>query len=73
MKYMTDCKQRLQQRRKLIREEYTIPLVLFGLFRYWYIACSSEQGGSPTDVLLHDRPLLGVVLLWSLMVLYLYW
>lgn len=41
----------------------TVPLVLFGLFRYWYVA---EQGGgeSPTDALLADWQLLVCVLLW---------
>lgn len=41
----------------------TVPLVLFGLFRYWYVV---EQGGgeSPTDALLADWQLLVCVLLW---------
>jgi 4-hydroxybenzoate polyprenyltransferase len=42
----------------------TIPLVLFGLFRYWYVVESLEGGESPTDVLLADWPLLLTVLLW---------
>lgn len=42
----------------------TVPLVLFGLFRYWYVADALERGESPTDALLSDGPLLLTVLVW---------
>lgn len=42
----------------------TIPLVLFGLFRYWFVVESLEGGESPTDALFADWQLLGTVLLW---------
>jgi 4-hydroxybenzoate polyprenyltransferase len=42
----------------------TIPLVLFGLFRFWYIVEVLDEGESPTDVVLTDRPLHLVVILW---------
>jgi decaprenyl-phosphate phosphoribosyltransferase len=42
----------------------TIPLVLFGLFRYWYVTESLDGGQSPTDELLADRQLLLTVALW---------
>jgi decaprenyl-phosphate phosphoribosyltransferase len=42
----------------------TIPLVLFGLFRYWYVVEDLDAGESPTDVLLADAPLLVTLLLW---------
>ena len=42
----------------------TIPLVLFGLFRYWYVVEQTEGGESPADVLLTDVPLLLAVLVW---------
>ena len=32
----------------------TIPLVLFGLFRYWFVVASLAGGEVPTDVLLSD-------------------
>ncbi|NDC23937.1 MAG: hypothetical protein EBZ49_07385, partial [Proteobacteria bacterium] len=38
--------------------------VLFGLFRYWYVVEKLEWGESPTDVLLHDWPLLVTVISW---------
>ncbi len=42
----------------------TIPLVLFGLFRYWYVVEIHEGGESPTDVLLSDWQLLAAVTAW---------
>lgn len=42
----------------------TIPLVLYGLFRYWYVVEALDGGESPTDVLLADWQLLAVVAFW---------
>jgi len=42
----------------------TIPLVLYGLFRYWYVVEELDGGESPTDALLADWQLLLVVTLW---------
>lgn len=42
----------------------TIPLVLFGLFRYWYVVEALDGGESPTDALLADWQLMAVVVLW---------
>lgn len=42
----------------------TIPLVLYGLFRYWYVVEELDGGESPTDALLADWQLLLVVALW---------
>jgi 4-hydroxybenzoate polyprenyltransferase len=46
----------------------TIPFVIYGIFRYLYLVHRREQGGSPTDVLLTDRPLLAATVLWGLVV-----
>lgn len=43
----------------------TIPLVIFGLFRYWYVVETREGGETPTDVLLTDWPLIACILLWG--------
>ena len=43
----------------------TVPLVLFGLFRYWYVVDVLEGGESPTDALLSDWPLLVTLLAWG--------
>ena len=42
----------------------TIPLVLYGLFRYWYVVEALDGGESPTDALLADWQLMFVVVLW---------
>jgi 4-hydroxybenzoate polyprenyltransferase len=42
----------------------TIPLVLFGLFRYWYVVEARDEGESPTDALLADWQLLATVASW---------
>ena len=42
----------------------TVPLVLFGLFRYWFVVESLDSGESPTDALLSDWQLLLTVVLW---------
>jgi 4-hydroxybenzoate polyprenyltransferase len=48
------------------RLAWTIPFVLYGIFRYLYLVHRKEQGGSPTDMLMTDRPLLIAVALWAL-------
>jgi len=51
----------------------TIPFVIYGIFRYLYLVHRRDQGGSPGDVLLTDRPLLATVALWAVaMVLIVY-
>lgn len=42
----------------------TVPIVLFGLFRYLYLLHRHEMGGSPTRALLTDWPLLVCVIAW---------
>jgi len=43
---------------------YTVPFVLYGLFRYLYLIHHRQLGGDPTRVLLTDGPLILNVLLW---------
>ncbi len=51
----------------------TIPLVLYGIFRYLYLVHMRMEGGSPEEVLLRDRHMLGtVVLCTALIILVLY-
>jgi len=47
----------------------TVPLVLFGVFRYLYLVHIEQKGGSPTEVVLTDRGVQAVVALYSGMVL----
>lgn len=44
----------------------TVPLVLFGLFRYWYVVEELDGGESPTDALLADWQLFLTVVLWGI-------
>jgi 4-hydroxybenzoate polyprenyltransferase len=43
----------------------TIPFVLYGIFRYLYLVHQKRGGGSPTEMLLTDRPLLICVGFWA--------
>ena len=52
------------------RLAWTIPFVLYGIFRYLYLVHQKEKGGSPTDILVTDRPLLLNVFLWALALLW---
>lgn len=45
----------------------SIPLVLFGLFRYWYIADTIGGGESPTDALWSDAPLALTIITWGIL------
>jgi 4-hydroxybenzoate polyprenyltransferase len=42
----------------------TIPVVLYGLFRYLFLVRQGSVGGSPEDLLFRDRPLLVAVVIW---------
>jgi 4-hydroxybenzoate polyprenyltransferase len=46
----------------------TTPFPIYGIFRYLYLVHRKHGGGSPSDVLLRDRPLLSCVALWGLAV-----
>lgn len=44
----------------------TIPLVLYGLFRYWYVVEKLNGGESPTDALFSDWQLAVVSIIWAI-------
>ena|SRR5215204_3675186 len=46
----------------------TVVFPLYGIFRYLYLVHQKEGGGSPSDMLLNDRPLLACVALWAVSV-----
>jgi len=48
---------------------YTIPFVLYGIFRYLYLVHQKNQGAAPDRVLLTDLPLLINVLLYTVTVI----
>ena len=51
----------------------TVPVVWFGLFRYWYVVDVLDGGESPTDALLTDWPLLLTVVGWVSACLWALW
>lgn len=51
----------------------TIPFVLYGIFRYQYIIYMKNEGGTPEDTVIEDKPLMIDILLWiatSILILY---
>jgi len=44
----------------------TIPFVLYGIFRYYYLVHRRNLGGAPELVLLRDIPLMADIALWGL-------
>src|SRR5262249_50428719 len=47
----------------------TLPFVLYGIFRYLYLLYRRQLGGNPSELFLHDWPLLLNTFLWFLTVL----
>lgn len=53
---------------------YTIPFVIFGVFRYIYLVFSRQKGEFPEKLLLKDLPIILDILLWVVSVLAIvYW
>jgi 4-hydroxybenzoate polyprenyltransferase len=48
---------------------FTLPFVLYGIFRYLYLVHQKVEGGRPEEILLTDRPLLLTVMGWTITVL----
>jgi 4-hydroxybenzoate polyprenyltransferase len=46
----------------------TIPFVLYGIFRYLYLIHHKNEGGTPEEMLLKDRPFLVNIILWGVAV-----
>ncbi len=52
------------------RLKFTVPCVMFGLFRYLFLVHRRGRGGAPERVLLSDAPLLACVGIFSALVLW---
>jgi len=48
----------------------TIPVVIYGIMRYLSIVYQGSRAESPERILLSDKPLLGSVILWGLLVIW---
>ncbi len=44
---------------------FTMPFVLYGIFRYLLLVFRKDEGGAPEEVLVTDKPLLLTVFLWA--------
>ena len=53
--------------------KYTIPFVLYGIFRYLYLIYSRREGGNPSRHLLTDKPLLLDVFLYAVVSVWIVW
>lgn len=51
----------------------TIPFVLYGIFRYLFLMQVNGEGGAPEELLLSDRPLQVVILLWGVSILIIFY
>ena len=52
---------------------FTVPFVLFGIFRYLYLVHQKDEGGSPEALILKDKHLLTDLFLWiatAMLILY---
>lgn len=49
---------------------WTIPFVLYGIFRYQYLIYVENKGGSPDKILFEDKPILLTVVLYALSVIF---
>ncbi|WP_238189801.1 decaprenyl-phosphate phosphoribosyltransferase [Paenibacillus sp. L3-i20] len=45
---------------------WTIPFVLYGIFRYLYLIHMEQKGGAPDKVLLEDKPIMITVILYAI-------
>jgi 4-hydroxybenzoate polyprenyltransferase len=43
---------------------YTVPFVVYGIFRYLYLIHKKKEGGDPVRIALTDRPLIATLALW---------
>jgi 4-hydroxybenzoate polyprenyltransferase len=47
---------------------YTVPFVVYGLFRYLFLLWRREEGGNPSELVVSDLPLTVDIVLWLLVV-----
>lgn len=53
---------------------YSVPLVLYGIFRYLYLIYKKDKGGRPEKILLTDLPLIINIILWiGVLFVIVYW
>jgi len=55
----------IQQKLGTDRLYLTVPFVIYGIFRYLYLVHKKDLGGSPTEALFADRPLMINIACWA--------
>jgi MFS family permease len=45
---------------------YTVPFVIYGIFRYLYLIHLKKEGGNPSRTMMNDIPLLANIVLWGI-------
>ncbi len=48
--------------------KFTVPFVLYGIFRYLYLVHRKDLGGNPTEIMVTDLPMLVNMGLWAIIV-----
>ncbi len=48
---------------------YTVPVVVYGLFRYMYLVYVKIEGGDPVDIVLKDAGVISSVAIWFIMII----
>lgn len=59
------CSPEVIQRLHTDKLYMTLPLVIYGLFRYLFLVQNRDAGGDPSAMLLRDPGIAGVVVLWA--------
>jgi hypothetical protein len=54
----------VQQRFHTTKLFYTVPFVIFGIFRYLFLAYAMGEGESPTEIIYSDPPFTINVIIW---------
>jgi 4-hydroxybenzoate polyprenyltransferase len=52
---------------------FTIPFIIYSVFRYQYLLQVKDTGGAPEDIVLSDRPLQAAIVLYALTVLIIFY
>jgi len=61
----------IQQKFHTQRLYYTVPFVIFGIFRYLFLSYSKGEGESPSEIIYTDLPFTLNIILWGGLVVYL--
>lgn len=47
---------------------YTVPFVIYGIFRYLYVIYKFDNDGDPTEIVLKDKLIIYIVIIWILII-----